>query len=381
MRLERQLTFWIAALAVLVLLLWLLGGVLLPFGIGLVVAYFLHPVADRLERLGLPRWAAATLILGVFLLSIALALVLMVPVLAGQLQGLAERTPDYAAALQRIFTDITQGWLQRQTWIAHLFGGTLPDVQRLFGTYLGAGAEVVLGFLTGLWSGGRAVLGLVGVLVITPVVAFYLLLDWDRMVAAVDSWVPRPHAPTVRAIAREIDAAVAGFVRGQAVVCLILGLYYATGLSAVGLAFGLLIGLATGLGAFIPYVGAILGFLAAISVAIVQFWPDWRWMAGVAVVFAIGQVLEGYVLTPRLVGGRIGVHPVWLIFSLLAAGSLFGFTGLLVAVPVAAAIGVLIRFALAGYLASPVYTGQPEPGPVRVAEPIRRVGRLTGEPE
>jgi predicted PurR-regulated permease PerM len=209
-----------------------------------------------------------------------------------------------------------------------------------------------------LWSGGRALFSILSLLIITPVVAFYLLCDWDRVVSSIDGWIPLTHRETVRGLAREMDEAIAGFVRGQAVICLILAAFYAIGLTLIGLSFGFLIGLMTGLFAFVPYVGAATGAIVAGIVAIAQFWPKLTPILMVAGVFLIGQVLEGYVLSPKLVGARVGLHPVWLMFALIAFGYLFGFLGLLIAIPVAAAIGVLARFALRQYLASPLYTGR-----------------------
>jgi len=213
-------------------------------------------------------------------------------------------------------------------------------------------------------GGAFLVFSVLSLLVITPVVAFYLLCDWDRVVVTVDGWIPRQHRDTVHALARDVDAAIAGFVRGQAVICLILAAFYSIGLTLAGLHSGFLIGLMTGLFSFIPFVGALTGFLVAAIVAVAQFWPEWVPMAMVAGVFLIGQGLEGYILSPKLVGAKVGLHPVWLMFSLLAFGYLFGFVGLLIAIPLAAAIGVLVRFALRKYTESPVYTGQkPKQGP------------------
>ena len=220
------------------------------------------------------------------------------------------------------------------------------------------GSGYIGAFLASLWSGGRAVFSVLSLLIITPVVAFYLLLDWEKVVATVDGWIPLQHRDTVRGLARDIDAAIAGFVRGQAVICLILAVFYAIGLTLTGLNFGFLIGLMTGLLSFIPFVGAGTGFLVAAIVAIAQFWPDWTSIAMVVGVFLVGQVLEGYVLSPKLVGAKVGLHPVWMMFSLIAFGYLFGFVGLLIAIPLAATIGVLLRFALRKYLESPIYTGR-----------------------
>jgi predicted PurR-regulated permease PerM len=221
------------------------------------------------------------------------------------------------------------------------------------------GAGWLTAFLKSLWSGGRALVSLFSLVVITPVVAFYLLYDWHTMIRVVDSWVPLRQSDTVRALAREIDAAIAGFVRGQSAVCLILGSFYAIALTLTGLNFGLLIGLLSGVITFIPYVGSMTGLILALGVAVAQFWPDYTSIGVVLGIFLLGQFLEGNVLSPKLVGESVGLHPVWLIFALLAFGYLFGFVGLLVAVPLAATIGVLARFALRRYLESSLYTGEP----------------------
>jgi predicted PurR-regulated permease PerM len=216
-------------------------------------------------------------------------------------------------------------------------------------------------FLKSLWSGGRALVSLFSLIVVTPVVAFYLIYDWHRMIATVDGWIPVHQRTTVRELAREIDAAIAGFVRGQSAVCLILGSFYAVALTLSGLNFGLLIGLISGLITFIPYVGSMTGLILALGVAVAQFWPDYGSTLVVLGIFLVGQFLEGNVLAPKLVGESVGLHPVWLIFALLAFGYLFGFVGLLVAVPLAATIGVLARFALRRYLESSLYTGDKSP--------------------
>jgi predicted PurR-regulated permease PerM len=202
-----------------------------------------------------------------------------------------------------------------------------------------------------------ALVSVASLVIVTPVVAFYMLYDWDRMVKMVDGWLPRDHAPAIRQIARDIDAAMAGFIRGQGTVCILLGIFYAIGLTVAGLNFALLIGLASGLLSFIPFVGAIVGLIASVGVALVQFWPDWVMVLVVAAIFGFGQFLEGNFLSPRLVGDSVGLHPVWLMFSLFAFGYLFGFVGMLVAVPLAAAIGVVTRFLLQKYLRSPLYLG------------------------
>lgn len=351
MTLTRQFGFWLGAFVVFVFLLWLLSDVLLPVVAGLVLAYFLDPVADRLERFGMPRWAAASVIMLAFVLVLTLAALLLLPILTSQIVAFQANLPGYAASLQKILADLND------TMLGGLVGDHLPQIQKALGESIGQGASLFAALLSSLWTGGKAVVGVASLMLITPVVAFYMLLDWDKLVARIDGWLPRDHVDSIREIARDIDRAMAGFIRGQATVCLLLGLMYGIGLSVVGLSFGFFIGMMAGLISFIPFVGSIVGFAVGIVVALVQSWPGWQLPLLVTGIFALGQFVEGNFLSPRLVGNSVGLHPVWLIFALLAAGALFGFLGLLVAVPVAAAIGVLARFALRQYLASPFYTG------------------------
>jgi predicted PurR-regulated permease PerM len=351
MALERQLVFWIAALAVLVAVLWLLSDVLLPFVAGMTLAYLLDPIARRAERLGIGRAVSALIVVTVVIVALVVAVMTVAPVVAEQFTAFADKLPDYVAKLQSLVFD------KSRPWLAKLIGGE-SDPGKSVGTLVSQGSGFIAGFLASIWSGGRAVFSVLSLLIIAPVVAFYLLLDWDRVLVTVDGWIPLQHRSTVRGLAREIDNAIAGFVRGQAVICLILAVFYALGLTLAGLNFGFLIGLMTGLLSFIPFVGALTGFLVAAVVAIAQFWPSWTPILMVVGVFLIGQVLEGYVLSPKLVGPKVGLHPVWMMFALLAAAYLLGFVGLLVAIPLAATVGVLLRFALRKYLESPIYTGR-----------------------
>jgi predicted PurR-regulated permease PerM len=329
-----------------------LGDVLLPFVAGMVLAYLLNPLADRLERHGVHRLLATLIVLGVFILLFVLAIIIVVPLLGSQLLQFIQRVPEYFRLLQDlIVTEANQDWIRR------MIGTETLDLRKSVGDLVGQGAAWAGTFLQGIWSGGRALLSLVAVLVVTPIVTLYMLLDWHRMVNKVDSWLPRDHRSTIRALAREIDSVLAGFIRGQAIVSLMLGSFYAVALTLAGLNFGLLIGVAAGFLNFVPYLGSTAGLLIAAGVAIAQFWPEWLWILVVIGIFLFGQFIEGYFLQPRIVGGRVGLHPVWLIFALFAFGYLLGFLGLLIAVPLAAAFGVLVRFALRQYLASPLYTG------------------------
>ena len=354
MTLRRQFTFWIGTFVVLMLFLYVFRAILLPFVAGMALAYLLDPIADRFEKVGMSRMWATVAILILFLLIFLLAILLFVPILGTQLIGFIERLPSYGTKLQGLVTDFTNGRA------GEIFGITKEGLQKQMGDFISQGAGWLGQLLNSLWNGGQALLSVLSLFVITPVVAFYLLYDWDRMVATIDSWLPRDHVATIRRLAREMDESVAGFLRGQVSLCLILGTFYAIGLSLIGLNFGLLIGLGAGLISFIPYVGASLGFIVSLGVALVQFWPQWEWVAAVLAVFAAGQFLEGNILQPKLVGQSVGLHPVWLMFALFAFGYLFGFVGMLVAVPASAMVGVLVRFALQQYLASPLYRGQAE---------------------
>jgi predicted PurR-regulated permease PerM len=364
MSLQRQLLFWLLALAVLVLALVLFRDVLLPFIAALALAYLLDPLADRLERWGLSRLTATIAILCLFLLVFIVGTVLLAPLLSQQLAGLVARLPGDAAKLQALI-------MERGAPLIERFGGAklAEDAQSSLGNLVGEATKWAGGLLASLWSGGTAIIGVFSLLVLTPVIAFYLLADWDRMVATVDSWLPLDHRDTIRGLLHEMDTAIAGFLRGQALVCLLLGTFYAIGLSLVGVNFGALIGIISGFLSFIPYVGSLTGLVLSVGVATVQFWPDWTMPLLTLGVFAAGQFIEGNILQPKLVGDSIGVHPVWLMFALLAFGSLFGFVGLLLAVPLAAVIGVLARFVLRQYLASPYYRGHTGQVTVPRAEP------------
>ncbi len=351
MSFQRQLTFWLATFAVAVLLLWLLSEILLPFIAGAALAYLFNPLAHRLERAGLNRTLAAFIIVAVVVLAFVFLILLIAPILIEQLSALVSNIPDYVKRLQGVLADPSRPWLSR------LVGSGATS--KTMGDLVSQGAGWLAAFLRSLWSGGRTLVSVFSLMVVTPVVAFYLICDWERIIATVDKWVPRPHRKTVHKLAREINIAIAGFVRGQTAVCLLLGSFYAVSLSLVGLNFGLLIGLISGLISFIPYVGSMTGLVLAAGVAIAQFWPDWTWIAVVLGIFFAGQFIEGNILAPKLVGESVGLHPVWLIFAMFAFGYLFGFVGLLLAVPLAAAVGVLARFAMRQYLASPLYTGEP----------------------
>jgi predicted PurR-regulated permease PerM len=366
MTLQKQIGFWLGTFLVVILLLWMLQSILLPFIAGFVLAYFLDPVADKLERLGLPRLVATSIILLSAIMALVLIGLMVVPVLADQSVKLASDIP----ALVKSVVDRANEWAPQR--VKDMLANSGTDIQGSIASIAGRSASWLATFLGSLWSGGMALVNIMSLLVITPIVAFYLLADWDHIVARVDSWLPRDHLDEIRGLARDIDKALAGFIRGQGTVCLLLGIFYAAGLSLAGLKSGLAIGLAAGLLSFIPYVGALTGGALAIGVGLVQFWPNEAQVLVIVGVFALGQFLEGNFLSPKLVGSSIGLHPVWMMFSLLAFSYVFGFVGLLLAVPLAAATGVFVRYGLRKYLNSKLYTGIPPAPPPIITKLTRK---------
>lgn len=351
MMIERKWLFWVASLIALFWALHLVESILLPFIAGLILAYFLDPIVDKLETWRIPRMIGTILVIGLFIFSFIAVLILIVPLIIGQISGFGAKLPTYVQQLQNLITD------QNKEWLQNLIGEKLPDVSKNVGEIVSKAVAWLTTFLQGLVTGGAAILSLFSLLVVTPVVAFYLLYDWDKIISAVDSWIPTRNRDDVRGIARDIDRALSGFIRGQAMVCLSLGLFYGIALTFAKLPYGFAIGLITGLLSFIPYVGSMTGLLLSLGVAIVSFYPNWASISLIAAIFAIGQFLEGNILSPKFVGESVGLHPVWLMFALLAFGSLFGFTGLLLAVPMAAIVGVLSRYALSKYLESSLFKG------------------------
>jgi predicted PurR-regulated permease PerM len=344
---SHQLRYWGIAAAVFFLLIWSLGDVLLPFIVGGAIAYFLDPIADRLERAGLSRVAATTVISLIALLAVVLLVLAVIPTLVNQLTALVNAAPDIAKRLQGFL-------LERFPELADSTSTIRQTLAELGAAIQARGGELVQGVL----SSALGVISVVLFIVVVPVVAFYLLLDWDDMVAKIDRMLPLDHAPTIRRLAGEINMVLAGFVRGQVSVCLALGTFYAVALMAAGLQFGLIVGAIAGAITFIPYVGYLVGGALAIGLALFQFWGDWVQIGIIAAIFAVGQFVEGNILTPRFVGKSVGLHPVWLLFALSAFGTVFGFVGMLIAVPVAASIGVLTRFGIEQYRASLLYKGK-----------------------
>ena len=328
--------FWGILLGLSVLSLWLLRSILLPFVLGMAIAFLLDPLVTRLARSGVPRGAAAGIIVAGSYVVGAAGLVLLAPVVLQQLAEIAAQLPAAVTAASDVLRPVLAGPLRT----------VAERAAALAGEQLGV-----------LLAQGWAMLGFLLLLAVTPVVTFYLLRDWPALIARIDVALPRAHAHTIRAQAREVERVLAGFVRGQALLCGLLGLFYAAALTALGLRFGLVIGLVAGGASFVPYVGTALGLLASVGVAVVQFWPGVGRPLLALGIFLLGQVVADYVVGPRVIGKRVGLHPVWVVFAILAGGTLFGTAGMLAAVPVSAVIGVLTRFAMEHYRASPYYRG------------------------
>ena len=361
---HKQLMWWGVAAVVLLLAMWLLGNAILPFILGAGVAYLLDPVADRLERAGLSRVMSVVVITVGGVLAFAGVVVLVVPVMLRQATSLIETAPEMIEQARLFLSARFPQLLPADGNI----GTALTDLGAAMGEQMGSLASRLLSSVGGIISA-------IAILVIVPVVAFYLLLDWDHLVERVDTLLPREHAPTLRRLSREIDEALSGFVRGQGLVMLILGTWYAIGLMIVGLPFGFFIGAMAALLSFIPYVGVLIGGATAIGVALFSFWGDPLWIGLVVAIFAIGQVVEGNYLQPKIVGHHVGLHPVWLLLALSVFGMLFGFVGMVMAVPLAAALGVIARFLTQRYQESALFTGQalpPDPGQPMLVEIVPR---------
>lgn len=346
---EKTLLFWVLFIALALFAMVYLRAILLPFVAGAAIAYVLDPIASYLERLGLPRVVGSLFILIIFGILLFFLLVTVAPYLVRELRDFALALPMHMENLRALISGYYKDW----------FGKELTEIELGFEEALRRFADsssLKLGaFLRHLWDGSLALVNMVALFVVTPVVAFYLLMDWPKIIAKVDSWVPRQHVETVRGLATQIDRTLNGFMRGQVTVCLLLAAFYSIGLMTVGLKHGFLIGVTAGLLSFIPYVGSLTGLLLAGGMALSQFWPEWLPIIMVLGVFFAGQLIEGNVLQPKIVGDQVNLHPVWLIFALFVFGYLMGFVGMLVAVPLAATIGVLVRFGLSQYLESEIY--------------------------
>jgi predicted PurR-regulated permease PerM len=348
----------IALLVGLVVVAWLalqlFASVLLPFVAAAGIAYVLDPPTRRLTGFGMPRSLAATVMSLAMIVAVLLFALLLYPLIVVQLGLLIGRVPQYVTLLQ--------GWAGGiMTNLQDSFGRDVVNdkVRDLVSGQAGAMLSYIAPALSSVIGSGFAIFNVLTLLVVTPVVAFYLLRDWPRVTGKIDSWLPYRYREVIRAQAREVDRILSAWVRGQAMCCLILAGYYAVALTVVGLDLGLIVGIAAGILSFIPYVGSITGGVASLGLALAQF-HSWRGLIPVAAVLVVGQILEGYVIYPRFLGDRVELPAVWVIFALFAGGAAFGFLGVMLAVPIAATIGVLCRFWLRRYLGSPLYLDPPQ---------------------
>ena len=342
-----QIKYWTIAASILLIFLWLLGDILLPFVLGAAIAYLLDPIVDRLERLGTGRVLGTILILMAAFFVLFFIFLLLIPLVIDQFRMLAAAAPDLVTSVQAL--------------VLNQIASISPESEGLNSTVsnLSTMAQEKLGIIFGsVMASAISLIDVIMLMVITPVVAVYLLVDWDRILEKINELLPLDHASVVRSLASEIDSTLSAFVRGMIAVCLVLGIYYATALSLIGLEFGLIIGFIAGLVSFIPYVGALLGGVLAIGLALIQFWGDFELVALVVGVFIVGQIFEGNILTPKLVGNSVGLHPVSLILALSLFGAFFGFIGLLLAVPLAASAGVILRFFIKKYKMSRLFLGE-----------------------
>lgn len=366
-RFLRRLQWTALALAVC-WLVWVLAPILTPFVFALMLAWLGDPLVDRLERAGRSRNVAVTLVFTAMALIVLAGLLILVPLIERQIETLIASWPHY----RDWFMLTALPWVEQRTGIelTDWFDfGHISQLVRENWDRAGGIAATVLGYLS---RSGFAVIGVVANVALLPVITFFFLRDWDLLVERVASLIPRDHLDIVSRLARESSDVLSAFLRGQFLVMLVLGVMYGLGLWAVGLDLGILIGLIAGLLTFVPYLGPASGIILGVIAALVQY-GDWQHVAGVLVVFGIGQVIESYVLTPKLVGDRIGLHPVAVIFAVLAGGQLFGFLGMLLALPVAAVVNVLLRYAQDRYRHSRLYVGThavpEEGGPDPLADP------------
>jgi len=351
---NQRLALIAGLILVFCLLFYLFSSILLPFVAAAGIAYFLDPVARRMTQVGTPRWLAAVLLVMGLLAGMLTFALLLYPIILSQLGLLLERVPEYVVEVQ--------AWANGT--LSHLQQHLGPDfvdnkLREIVSAHAGAMIPFAVGALARVIGGGFAIVNALTLLVVTPIVAFYLLRDWPRLVGKADALIPLRYAEVIRAQVHEVDRILSAWLRGQLLCCLMLAAFYAIGLTAVGLDLGLIVGLTAGMLSFIPYVGTITGAVTSIGLAVAQF-PNWHGVSYVGAVFLLGQILEGYVIYPRLLGNRVELHDVLVIFALLAGGAAFGFLGVLLAVPVTAALGVLARFWIRRYLRSPLYLDPPQ---------------------
>ncbi len=350
-----QVRFWLLTILGFCGLVWLLSGMLTPFVLALAIAYFLNPVVSGLGKIGMPRWLGALIVLLTFITLMTTATILLAPLIRAQIVELINSLPTYIDTLQK------ELWPRIKDVLDHIAGVDTTKLQDTFSQYTNDVVNFVGRLLGTVVTSSMALLDILALIVLTPVVAFYLMRDWPAMLAKVNSYLPVRHAPAIRQELNNIDTMIAGFIRGQAMVSLALATYYSIALSLAGLKYGMVIGLISGFLSFIPIVGTLTGIIASLVMAFIQYDHAGPILV-VAGIFAVAQILDGYFLTPKLVGDRVGLHPVWIIFAVLAGGKLLGALGVIIAVPFAGIIAILIRLGLRQYHRSKYFSPIPSSG-------------------
>ena len=352
----QQTIYWGVASITFLGLFWLLNDILLPFILAAAIAYILDPIADKLEASGLNRIFAVIVVLVISIVILLPTVIVVSNVILHQLSEIMSLNfseQQISVIESRLLKILPTSLGERLDLdrsfdeIAKLIRPRAEDLFEIFGQSL----------ISAIVTSATSLINILFLVLLVPVVTVYLLLDWDKMISRIDTLLPRDHAVTIRRLAKEIDDTLSAFVRGMGSVCLILGIYYAVSLWMIGLNLGFVVGIFAGLITFIPYLGTIIGASLAMGLGLFEFWGEWNRLALVAIIFLIGQVVEGNYLTPKLVGGSIGLHPVWILLALSIFGAFFGFAGMLIAIPAAACMGVLVRFAAYKYTSGSLYRG------------------------
>jgi predicted PurR-regulated permease PerM len=348
MNTKDKLIFWLLGFLLFGTFMYMVSDILLPFVVAMIVAYFLDPVADKLENMGISRSIATLGITSIFFIVVILVAVMIAPVLYDQLISMFKKVPEYIKiANEKVLPKFS-------AILEQIDPNAIDKAKESVNEISSYAFKFITSLMSNVWSSGLAVVNILSLLFVTPIVTFYMLRDWDKLLIKVKGWLPDDNKKVIIEQAKEIDKTLSGYIRGQTNVCLILGAFYAIGLSLTGLEFGFAIGLATGILSFIPYVGLLFGSAIGMIIAILQF-GNLLDVSIVAAIFIIGQVIEGNFITPKLVGDKVGLHPVWIIFGMMAGATMFGFLGILLAIPITAVIGVLVRFSLSLYLKSSFY--------------------------
>ena len=345
---KTQLMFWGAASALFIAFIWIFKSVLTPFVLGIVIAYLLNPLVKRFSTKGIKRTTSTIIILSVFFIFTTALIIITAPILAKESAEFIDAFPGY---MDKIFEMIQPYIAQLQEIMGE---GYVTDIK----TFMKENASKLLsysgGIAGGLAAGGQVVMGFITTLVLTPLVAFYMMKEWPAITDWVENLIPRDKEKMIKDLIHQIDVKLSGFIRGQLTVAFFLGLIYATALTIAGLNYGFLIGITAGFLSIIPLVGSTLGLLVSVIVAWFQA-GEINYVLIIAAIFVVGQIVEGNILSPKLLGDSVGLHPLWILFALMAGGSLFGILGMLIAVPVAAVVGVLLSFTIMQYKKSSLY--------------------------